>query len=156
MKTRLFIVFAFGLCQLGHNFALAQDEPLGRLFYTPSQRAALNANVRTVTREAPKPKPVPPSMTLNGVITRSDGERTVWIDGQVYHRGETGDLQVTIEPDDPGAVEIKVEGVPYRRSVRVGQRLDPASGETLEAFETRQPDSGYSGSETASDSASGQ
>ena len=74
-------------------------------------------------------------MTLNGVITRSDGEQTVWIDGRPYHRTETGDLEVITRSSQPGTAEIKVRGVPQRRKVRVGQRLDPVSGETLEAFE---------------------
>ena len=132
------------------NHALAQDEALGRLFYTPKQRAALDANVRSVTKQERPPAPIPPSVTVNGVVTRSDGERTVWIDGQPYHRDETGEVQVTIEPENPGVVELKVQGVPRRLPVRVGQRLDPASGQTLEAFESPQRNAGSIGAEPAS------
>lgn len=119
--------------------ALAQDEPLGRLFYTARQRAALDANVRSASERVKQPIPIPPSVTLNGVVTRSDGEQTVWIDGRAYHRNESGELQVITRPDDPAAVEIKVPGASTRRPVRVGQQLDPVTGETFEAFETPPP-----------------
>ncbi len=119
--------------------ALAQDEPLGRLFYTARQRAALDANTRSASERAKKPIPIPPSVTLNGVVTRSDGEQTVWIDGRAYHRNESGELQVITRSGDPAVVEIKVPGVPNRRPVRVGQQLDPVTGETFEAFETPPP-----------------
>jgi hypothetical protein len=128
---------------------LAQDEALGRLFYSPAQRAALDANVRSASKET-RPAPVPPSVTVNGVVTRSDGEATVWIDGRAYHRGDTGKVQIRVEPDDPAQVELKVQGVPQRQSVRVGQRLDPATGQTLEAFEAPQRNNGSSGAEPAS------
>ena len=119
--------------------ALAQDETLGRLFYTARQRAALDANVRSSSKRAEKPIPIPASVTLNGVITRSDGEQTVWIDGRAYHRTQADDLQVITRPAEPGTAEIKVRGAPRRQEVRVGQRLDPVSGETFEAFEEPPP-----------------
>ena len=136
MIMRPFMLIAIVAMLLADNAALAQEETLGRLFYTARQRAALDANIDSTSRRPEKPIPVPPSVTLNGVVTRSDGEQTVWIDGRAYHRTETGDLQVIIRPSEPGTADIKVRGVPKRRSVRVGQQLDPVSGETFEAFET--------------------
>lgn len=130
--------------------AHAQDEALGRLFYTPAQRAALDANIRSASKETrPTPAP-PPSVTVNGVVTRSDGERTVWIDGHAYHRDDNADIQVSVEPENPAVVELKVKGVPGRQSVRVGQQLDPATGQTMESFETPQRKSGSSGADSAS------
>jgi hypothetical protein len=79
-------------------------------------------------------------VTLNGVVTRSDGERTVWIDGRAYHRTETDELEVITRYAEPGVAKIKVRGVADRRSLRVGQRLDPVSGETFEAFEALPPE----------------
>lgn len=150
MRKNLAALLVIALSLQMNNVVLAQDDTLGRLFYSPSQRAKLDANVRSVTRKDPPPAPIPPSVMLNGVVTRSDGERTVWIDGRAYHRDETGDVQVIVKPEDPGVVELKVQGVPHRLPVRVGQRLDPASGQTLEAFETLPRAAGNSGAEPAS------
>lgn len=136
MTIRPLLLIALLTALLANNAVLAQDETLGRLFYTARQRAALDANIDSTSRRTEKPIPIPPSVTLNGVVTRSDGEQTVWIDGRPYHRTETGDLKVIIKPSEPSVAEIKVRGVSESRSLRVGQQLDPVSGETFEAFET--------------------
>jgi len=117
------------------NAAMAQDEMLGRLFYTPGQRAALNANIRSVTEKPKERIPTPPSVTLSGVVTRSDGERTIWIDGRVYHQGNPINIRVIINPENPAGAELTVQGVSKSMPVRVGQKLDPASGNTSERYE---------------------
>jgi hypothetical protein len=119
--------------------ALAQEKALGRLFYTPNQRAALNANIRSVTKTPKKRIPIPRSVTLSGVVTRSDGERTVWVDGRAYHQGNPDDVRVITNSGDPGLAELKVRGVRKRVPVRVGQQLNPASGKTSELYETPSP-----------------
>lgn len=112
-----------------------EDEALGRLFYTPQQRAALDANVRQVVSKPVQAEPLPPAMTLGGIVTRSDGQRTIWVDGQAYHHGEPGNVRVLTTLDDPGGAEFKIEGKRKRLPVRVGQSLDPVSGETFEQYE---------------------
>ena len=150
MRMRLSVALAVALALQMNGTTFAQDETLGRLFFTPTQRAALDANIRSAGKES-KPAPLPPpSVTVNGVVTRSDGERTVWIDGKPYYRDDAGDIQIRIEPDDPAVVELKVQGVKRRQSVRVGQQLDPATGQTREAFATPPNNSGISGAEPAS------
>ena len=140
MTIRPIVLIAMLAVLQVNEAVLAQDETLGRLFYSARERAALDANVRGSSRPVEKPIPIPPSVTLNGVVTRSDGEQTVWIDGRAYHRTETGDLEVVTRPAEPGSAEIKVPGVPRRQEVRVGQRLDPVTGETFEAFEALPPE----------------
>ena len=139
MNIRFAIMITVVLALTGNNTLLAQDETLGRLFYTTKQRAALDANIRSMTKAVEKAAPIPPSVTVNGVVTRSDGERTIWIDGRAYHRAGTGDVNVTTRPADPGVVEIEVQGIPQKLPVRVGQRLDPTSGKTFEPYETPTP-----------------
>jgi len=56
----------------------------GRLFYTPAQRAQLEAaRARNVTqvRQA-VPDVAPPPVRFDGVVIRSDGKTTRWINGQ--------------------------------------------------------------------------
>ena len=124
---------------IGINAAAAQDDALGRLFYAPEQRAALNANIRSVTEQPKARIPIPRSVTLSGVVTRSDGERTVWVDGRAYYQGNPEDVRVIINSGDPAGAELKVRGVRKRMSVRVGQQLDPASGNTTEPYESPHP-----------------
>ena len=119
--------------------AIAQDEALGRLFYTPKQRAALNANIRSVTEKPKEAKPIPRAVTLSGVVTRSDGERTVWVDGRAYHQGNPKDVRVITNSGDPAGAQLKIRGVRKRMPVRVGQQLDPASGNTSEPYEKPRP-----------------
>ena len=63
--------------------SLAADP--GRLFYTPAQRAQLEAararNVTQVGRTAPGAG-APPPIRYDGVLVRSDGKTTRWVDGQ--------------------------------------------------------------------------
>ncbi len=59
----------------------APDAGLGRLFYTPAQRAQLEAaRARNVTQtRLAKPHAI---QRFDGVVIRSDGARTNWINGQ--------------------------------------------------------------------------
>jgi len=159
MRTRSALNMAVCLSLCICSVSMAQDEPLGRLFYTDKERSALDANIARVTKKPAKAIPIPPSVTLNGIVTRSDGERTVWIDGRAYYQGNPDNVRVITRSDEPGVAELKLPGVSERRPVRVGQKLDPASGETFESFETRpspmpsqqaQPSPTRPGSESAS------
>ena len=63
-----------------------QIEP-GRLFYTPAQRAQLEtARARNVTQIARPKQDVPVSASapirFDGVVIRSDGQSTRWVDGK--------------------------------------------------------------------------
>jgi hypothetical protein len=68
--------------------SLAAPAELGRLFYTPAQRAQLeSARAHTVTHgahpsQAPSPDRAAPPLRFDGVVTRSDGKSTRWVDGK--------------------------------------------------------------------------
>ena len=69
--------------------AWAESAPAdsGRLFYTAAQRAQLEAaRARNVTAVIPaaQPGPVaaPSAVRFDGLVIRSDGKRTAWINGQ--------------------------------------------------------------------------
>ncbi len=63
---------------------LAAPAELGRLFYTPSQRAQLeSARTHNVTQPSNPAKPSsPPPLRYDGVLMRSDGPTTRWVDGK--------------------------------------------------------------------------
>ena len=69
---------------------VAADEP-GRLFYTPAQRTQLEqARVRNITQRAtpaaatPQPRAdrPPAQLRYDGIVIRSDGQSTRWVDGK--------------------------------------------------------------------------
>lgn len=63
-----------------HAEAFASDEALGRLFLTPRQRVELEMKRKPQPEQAHRPP-----KTLEGIVRRSDGHSTVWIDGQAFH-----------------------------------------------------------------------
>lgn len=129
----------------GTDRTIAADESLGRLFFTPKQRAALDAGT-PISRPAPKPvaaavtprraapPPAPRELHLGGVVTRSDGERTVWIDGKPYHRDQPDDVRIITDVADPGAVRVQPRGAQSPIEVRVGQTLDRRTGTVHEPY----------------------
>ena len=91
----------------------------GRLFYSPAQRNMLNeARVRQIT-DLPKvsapasgasPAPSAP-VSFDGVITRSDGVATHWIDGRP-HVGRSSDKVRNLKPGQTRAAQKVYE--PYQ------------------------------------------
>ena len=75
-------IFSVCLCLCGSGFAATADP--GRLFYTPAQRAQLEAaRARNVTRvETRAPAFSAPPVRFDGVVIRSDGRGTAWVDGR--------------------------------------------------------------------------
>ena len=67
---------------------LHAEEALGRLFFTPERRQALDQQ-RQYNIQEKQLVPEDPTMTINGVVTRSSGKRTVWINGVAQSEEET-------------------------------------------------------------------
>ena len=105
-------------------------EPLGRLFFTPAQRSVLDAGKSL--GEASTPVTAPRNVVVNGVVTRSDAERTVWINGKAYHDGSPEGLQVRTNPSTPETTEIRVRGRETGARIKVGQQLDLNTGGVAE------------------------
>jgi hypothetical protein len=59
----------------------AQD--LGRLFFTPEERAALDARRKARVPDRPAaPVVASPTTRLDGYVRRSEGRSTVWVNGE--------------------------------------------------------------------------
>jgi len=124
---------------------VAQEPSLGRLFLTPEQRAALdNARRNRIRAEAlaatvdKKPK-IPPakSVTINGIVSRSDGESTIWVNGRPTE-GQTEDgMRVTISPGSQSSVVLREPEKGKRVRLKVGQKADLISGRIQEPYEQR-------------------
>jgi len=138
------LVLVLSLAALAGS-ALAQEPELGRLFLTPEQRAALdNARRNKIRAEAlaatsdKKPK-IPPArnVTINGIVSRSDGESTVWVNGRPTE-GQTEDgMLVTVSPGSQSSVVLREPRKGKQVRLKVGQRADLVSGKVQEPYERR-------------------
>jgi hypothetical protein len=106
------------------------------LFFTPAQRSSLDAGkkLKDATAQAPVRRG-PAVVTLNGVVVRSDGESTVWVNGQSSNRGTIANFSATPSAD-PSSAQVKVPGSASRK-MRVGQQLDTRTGIVRESFAPR-------------------
>jgi hypothetical protein len=139
----------------------AEPAAMGRLFFTPAQRAALDELRRrpqAVAQQgdrAPLP-PAPEYVTLNGVVRRSDGVTTVWLNDKPV-RGRQSDDGLRIVPSKragpPSGITVVVPQTGRAVDLKVGQQLEVNSGEVKERY--RMPPRPGGGAETPA-TASGQ
>jgi len=98
-----------------------QREALGRHFFTPAQRAALDHRRR---QPPPKPRKEDLPVIVNGRVLRSSGTGTVWINGAAEDRRSEADADVR---------HVTIETAGGRVRVKVGQTLDPKRQEESDA-----------------------
>ncbi len=120
--------------------------PMRRMFFTPAERAALDeSRRRPAIVAAAEPKPLPPApefVTLDGVVRRSDGTTTVWLNNRLLEGKRTAEgLEVTNSRRTPGTGNVTVRVPQAGRSVdmRVGQQLDVTSGKVQERYQLAPP-----------------
>jgi hypothetical protein len=105
------------------------SQEFGRLFFTPEQRAALDA--RRKARVPDKPAAVvvaSPTTKLDGYVKRSDGPSTVWVNGEPLPEGD-GDA-----PRIGPRVSISVGEGGRRAALRPGEVLDRGTGEVRDVI----------------------
>jgi len=120
------LVLAAGL--LSPVLASAQ-ESLGRLFFTPEQRELLDARRKAGVQERSAPLTISPTTRLDGVVKRSHGKSTIWLDGNPIPDGVRPEGVRVQRGTDPTRVRIGVGEHGRYASVRVGEQVDRASGE---------------------------
>lgn len=116
--------------------ATAQAQSLGRLFFTPEQRLLLdNARGKKLETEERAEEPVPEIVSLKGVITRDDGQTTVWLnDRAVSDRRTTGGVTIHPQGSASDPVLFTLPQADRAVSLRVGQNLDVATGQVVEPY----------------------
>ena len=124
----------------------AAEPALGRLFFTPAQRleldreraaAAANAS-RPAAIQAQSKAPPPKMVTLNGIVRRSDGGTTIWVNNKPLH-DRFGDAEIstgTIAREGVG-INLPTSGKQVR--LKVGQTVDATSGTVAESYQRRTP-----------------
>ena len=121
---------------------------LGRLFFTPEERATLDAarmkkSQVNLTTDAPTEKPpAPPApevVTYGGLVRRSDGNATIWLNDRAIHGKDVragASVVGKVRPD--GSVTLHSQQSGRSVDLRVGQRAELLSG-TIEEGYARRP-----------------
>lgn len=102
-----------GVCAFGLIAAtLVSAEPLGRLFFTPEQRAQLEYSKPQHNDSAGSGR----GLTVNGIVQRQGGKRTAWINGVPQQAGNSDDRA-------PESLPVAVPGLKNPVKVKVGQKV---------------------------------
>jgi hypothetical protein len=122
-------IFSVGIILIAAN--AAQAEPLGRLFMTPEYRAALERQRQLDIRDA---QPfADTNVTVNGVVRRSSGHTTIWINQRPQHETmpDTG-IAARVAPANPGQVTV-AQGK-TSATLRVGESINLDTREKTSAL----------------------
>lgn len=125
-------------------------ETLGRLFFTPEQRALLDSARKQKIKIVEEPQatpaavvaqpPPPEDMSVNGLVTRSDGGSTIWINNKTVNGRSSlpgGQTVTSVEPT--GKVTLRLPESKDKVEIKVGQRFDAANSEIREHYTKSRP-----------------
>lgn len=113
--------------------ASAQEtsDDLGRLFFTPERRQTLDRQ-RQLNIQEKQEIPEDPTLTIDGVVTRSSGKRTAWVNGIAQNENEMpSGVKVTPRRKDPGKVVVQASESPAGNA-RVGGTVNRNTGEATD------------------------
>jgi hypothetical protein len=115
------------LC-IGNTSAAEPAAPLGRLFFTPEMRASLDRQRQLDIRQARSIES--DTMRLDGVVVRSSGKSTVWVNNRPQDEGaqDTG-VAATTSRQQPGSARLATSG-DTPADLKVGVTLDRTTRET--------------------------
>ncbi len=103
-------------------------QELGRLFFTPEQREALDARRKARVPDKPAAAQVAsPTLRLDGYVKRSGGRSTVWVNGESIGVGTSAESPRIDSRDSH--VSVNVGDSPARVELKPGEVLDRGNGE---------------------------
>jgi hypothetical protein len=115
----------------------ALGEDLGRLFFTPEQRSALDA--RRKARIPDKPAAVvveSPVTRVDGFVSRRGGRSTTWVNGEAVPEGTQPEgLRVLPKRDDTGRVVVNIGETETQVDLKIGQSFDRGTGEVRDSLD---------------------
>jgi hypothetical protein len=125
----------------------AAGAEFGRMFFTPAQRAALDhfrdLNIRSAAisdddndKDLVPPSPAPEQVSVNGIVRRSDGKNTVWINNRAVGAQQAPGILVAPGKDD-NRVKLTVPQSGRSFELKVGQTADTVSGTVAEGYARR-------------------
>ncbi len=126
------LIFLLIIAFLPGHAACAGEESLGRLFFSPDERAMLD---RMRQKSGGATLSATEQITLNGIVRRSSGKTTAWINQVPQHENETPQ-GVTIQQSPtskPSAILLLPSG--KKVDLKAGQTFDAAKGKVREGYE---------------------
>lgn len=105
----------------------ADAQELGRLFFTPERRATLERQRTFNVQEAQTLQGT--IMSLDGVVYRSSGKTTVWINQQDQKEGDSArtGVNAVVSPRTPGSA-LLAPGEEAPAQLKVGETINRATG----------------------------
>ena len=129
------------------------EQRYGRLFTTPEQRTHLdllrdrfapNKETRIIAIDSKKRKENAnkkraPSMSILGVMSRSNGESSVWVDSVILNTKQQFEQGIILQQNKDGALSVRVNKGDTVNPVEVkpGQTILWKSGEIIEAYRAK-------------------
>jgi len=142
------------LTVVGLGTAAPVSADIGRLFFSPAERAALDRARReadappVAESSAPQTESVPqmmepsapivrPAITIDGYVRRSDGSETLWVNGENSYDGDLASSN--IKPLSATVRGHKVRLIPLEEDtvilLKPGESYDPNTGTTVDIYE---------------------
>lgn len=116
--------------------ATVQPSVVGRLFFTPEQREQLDLlRLKKVVASQAKDEPPPEIITYEGIVRRTDGQTTVWVNNKPLNERELRDAPAVagrIERDGRLLLQAGQTGAGTALRLKVGQRAELSSGKIEE------------------------
>ena len=130
MRPALLLLLALALAP-----ATGQAQELGRLFFTPEQRTALDARRKARVPDKPAAAVVATPVTrLDGYVKRSGGPPTVWINGESVPDNAPEAPRIDTSRGPSGSVSISVGETGARVRLQPGEALDRGNGEVRDVI----------------------
>lgn len=134
MRALCSLIAATMLCAV---FLPAQAQEMGRVFFTPEQRNALDARRRArIPDKAAATTIESPLTSVDGYVSRGSGKSTVWINGEAMSEGSQPEgVRVFPRRNDASRVTVGIGEAELQVDLKVGQSFDRATGEVRDPLQ---------------------
>jgi hypothetical protein len=112
-------------------------QALGRLFLSPDERRLIDIHPEradTASAGNLSNKNESDLITVNGLVTRSSGKQTIWLNKMPLREGQSAPVGRPVGIPKHGTVELALPGQSGTQRIKPGQSYDPSSGTVSERF----------------------
>jgi len=104
------------------------ENPLGRLFFTPERRSALERQRQYNIRESQAMEGE--TLSINGVVLRSGGKKTYWVNGHAQNDDNTSSgVTIMTNRKNPGRAKVTTTDGEPMADLSVGETINLSTKE---------------------------